>query len=172
MLRGVIRVGDEIEIKPGIKVRRGGKEYYEPLTTEVVSIKFGDRSFSEARPGGLVALGTRLDPSLTKADSLVGNVCGRAGTVPDPVTQVSIRYSLLERVPGTKEQVRVEPLKPKETIMLTAGVAVTLASVDSISKDIASLTLRRPIVAWNGMRVAISKQVLGRWRLVGWGHID
>ncbi|MEM4032804.1 MAG: translation initiation factor IF-2 subunit gamma [Zestosphaera sp.] len=172
LLRGVVRVGDEIEIKPGVKVRRGGKEYYEPLTTEVVSIKFGDRSYSEARPGGLVALGTKLDPSLTKADSLVGNVCGKAGTVSDPVTQVSIRYSLLERVPGTKEQVRVEPLKPKDTIMITAGVAVTLATVDSVGREVASLTLRKPIVAWSGMRVAVSKQVLGRWRLVGWGHIE
>lgn len=172
LLRGVVRIGDEIEIRPGVKVRRGGKEYYEPLITEVVSIKFGDKSFSEARPGGLVALGTKLDPSLTKADSLVGNVCGKAGTVPEPVTQVSIRYSLLERVPGTKEQVRVEPLKPKETIMITAGVAVTLANVDSVGREVASLTLRKPIVAWRGMRVAVSKQVLGRWRLVGWGHID
>ncbi|MEM4687296.1 MAG: translation initiation factor IF-2 subunit gamma, partial [Zestosphaera sp.] len=91
---------------------------------------------------------------------------------PDPVTQVSIRYSLLERVPGTKEQVRVEPLKPKDTIMITAGVAVTLATVDSVGREVASLTLRKPIVAWSGMRVAVSKQVLGRWRLVGWGHIE
>lgn len=172
LLRGVVRIGDEIEIKPGVKVRRGGREYYEPLRTEVVSIKFGDRSFSEARPGGLVALGTKLDPSLTKADSLVGNVCGRAGTVPDPVTQASIKYSLLERVPGTKEQIKVEPLKPKETVMITAGVAVTLATVDSVGREVASLTFRKPIVAWRGMRVAVSRQVLGRWRLVGWGHVD
>lgn len=172
LLRGIIRVGDEIEIKPGVKVRKGGKEYYEPLITEVVSIKFGDRSYNEARPGGLVALGTRLDPSLTKADSLVGNVCGKAGTLPDPATQISISYSLLERVPGTKEQVKVEPLRPKEIVMITAGVAVTLATIDSISRGVASLILKKPIVAWRGMRVAISKQVLGRWRLVGWGHIE
>ena len=172
LLRGVIRVGDEVEIKPGMKVRGGGREGYEPITTEVVSIKFGDRTYSEARPGGLVALGTRLDPSLTKADSLVGSVCGKVGTVPDPVTQISVEYDLLDRVPGTKELVRVEPLKPKEVIMITAGVAVTLAGIDTLGKGSMSLTLRRPIVAWPGMRVAISRQVLGRWRLVGWGLIE
>ncbi|MEM2005227.1 MAG: translation initiation factor IF-2 subunit gamma [Zestosphaera sp.] len=171
LLRGVIRVGDEIEIKPGLRVRKGGREVYEPITTEVVSIKFGERSYSEARPGGLVALGTKLDPALTKADSLVGNVCGKADTVPDPVMQVTVEYNLLERVPGTKELLKVEPLKSKEVVMITAGVAVTLASVDTLSRESMTLTLRRPIVTWPGLRVAISRQVLGRWRLVGWGLI-
>lgn len=171
LIRGILRVGDEVEIKPGIRVEKGSKVYYEPLTSRVVSIRFGEREFNEAKPGGLVAVGTELDPSLTKADKLVGNVLGRAGSVPDPTASLTIEYNLLERVLGTKELIKVEPLRVKEVIMLTAGTAVALGDVVRLTSDRLEVSLRRPIVAWDGMRVAISRQVLGRWRLIGWGFI-
>jgi len=172
LLRGVLRVGDEIEIKPGIKVIKGKTgEAYEPLTSEVTSIRFGTREFKEARPGGLVAIGTKLDPSLTKADKLVGNVIGKAGTLPDPSYDLTIEYKLMERVIGTKELLRVRPLMRGERIMITAGSAVSLGLITKLSKDVLEVRLRKPVVAWEGMRVAISRQVLGRWRLVGWGVI-
>lgn len=171
LIRGVLRVGDEIEIRPGIRVEKGGKVFYEELISEVVSIKFGEDEFSEARPGGLVAIGTKLDPSLTKADKLVGNVCGKAGTLPEPTYSLRVEYNLLERVLGTKELIKVEKLKPNEVIMITSGTAVTLADIVKLSKDSMEIKCRRPLVAWDGMRVAISRQVLGRWRLIGWGFI-
>ncbi len=171
LIRGVLRVGDEVEIRPGIRVERGGKTYYEELVSEVVSIKFGEDEFNEARPGGLVAIGTKLDPYLTKADKLVGNVCGKAGTLPEPVYNVRIEYNLLERVLGTKELIKVEKLKPNEVIMVTSGTAVTLADITKLSKDFMEVRCRKPLVVLEGMRVAISRQVLGRWRLIGWGFI-
>lgn len=171
LIRGVLRVGDEIEIRPGIRVEKGGKVLYEELTSEVVSIKFGEDEFNEARPGGLVAIGTKLDPSLTKADKLVGNVCGKTGTLPEPTYNLRVEYNLLERVLGTKELIKVEKLKPNEVIMITSGTAVTLADIVRLSKDSMEIKCRRPLVAWDGMRVAISRQVLGRWRLIGWGFI-
>jgi len=171
LLQGVLRIGDEIEIKPGARFRKGMKEEYVPLTSEIVSIRFGNREYDEAKPGGLVAIGTKLDPSLTRADRLVGNVLGKAGTVPDPVTQIAVEYSLMERVLGTRELLKVQPLRVGERIMITAGAAVTLALITKLGKDRMELTLRRPTVVWDGMRVAISRQVLGRWRLVGWGKV-
>lgn len=171
LIRGILRVGDEIEIRPGVRVESGGGVRYEPLFSRVTSIKFDEYEFNEARPGGLVAIGTELDPSITKADKLVGNVLSKAGTAPDPVSELRIEYRLLERVLGTKELVKVESLKQRETIMVTAGTAVTLADITKLSKDTIEVRTRRPIVVWDGMRVVISRQVLGRWRLVGWGFV-
>ena len=171
LLRGVLKVGDEVEIKPGVRVRTGGKETYVPLSSEVVSLRYGSRSYDEARPGGLVAVGTRLDPSITKSDRLVGNVLGKAGEVPEPVNEVSVEYSLLERVIGTKELLKVTPLSRMERLMITAGAAVTLGLITKLGKEVIEVKLRRPVVIWPGMRVALSRQVLGRWRLVGWGKV-
>ncbi len=168
LLRGEIKVGDEVEIKPGIRVERpGGKVEYVPLTARVVSIRYGNIESDTTRPGGLVAIGTTLDPSLTKADAMIGNVVGHS--VPDPVNTLEIEYKLFERVVGTREQERVEPIRTRELLMLTVGTAVTLGIVTKVSSDRVEVVLRRPVVALPGSKVAISRQVRGRWRLVGWG---
>jgi translation initiation factor 2 subunit 3 len=54
---------------------------------------------------------------------------------------------------------------------MTVGTAITLGVVTNATKDTMEVALRRPVAAWEGDRVAISRQVMGRWRLVGWGIV-
>ena len=172
ILQGVLRVGDEIEIRPGVPVRRkGARIEYEPIHTEVVSLRFGNIEVEEARPGGLVAVGTKLDPSLTKGDNLVGNVVGRPGQLPPTFDTLRIEYSLLEKVVGMREEARVEPVRRGEPLMVSVGTAVRLGIASRVLKDEMEITLRGPVVAWEGARVAISRRVMGRWRLIGWGVV-
>lgn len=173
LIQGVLRVGDEIEIRPGVRVPVGpGRYRYEPIITEVTSLRFGDLEVDEAKPGGLLAIGTKLDPSITKADSLVGNVVGKPGHLPPSVRFMKIRYKMLERVVGTKELVKLEAIRLREPIVVTIGTAIRLGIVTKASKDIIEVQLRDPIVAQEGSRVAISRRVLGRWRLAGWGIVE
>ncbi|MEM4040874.1 MAG: translation initiation factor IF-2 subunit gamma [Ignisphaera sp.] len=169
LIKGEIRVGDEIEIKPGIRIVEKGSTRFEPLTTKVVSIKYGTRDSNRAIPGGLVAIGTSLDPSLTKADALIGNIAGH--TVPDPVNSLLIEYRLFERVVGTKQLEIVESIKPRENLMLTIGTAVRLGIVTKVTKDEIEVTMKEPVVIVPKINVAIARQVKGRWRLIGWGRI-
>ncbi len=172
LIQGVLRVGDEIEIVPGVRVEKpGGRVEYVPLQTKVTSLRFGDLEVKEARPGGLLAVGTELDPSLTKADNLVGNVAGKPGHLPPVRDTLRLEYHLLERVVGTKQLLKVQPLRLREPLMLTVGTAVTLGVITRLTSDEVEVKLRRPVAAWEGSRVAISRQVLGRWRLVGWGVV-
>lgn len=173
LIQGVLRIGDEIEIRPGIRIPIGpGRYRYEPVITEVVSLRFGDLDVDEARPGGLLAIGTKLDPSLTKADALVGNVVGKPGHLPPVVNRLRIHYKLMERAVGTKELVKIPPIRTREPIVVTIGTAIRLGFVTRVSGDMIDILLRDPIAAWEGSRVAISRQVLGRWRLTGWGIIE
>lgn len=173
IMQGAIRVGDEIEIRPGVKVPIGpGRYKYEPLITDVTSLRFGEIEVKEARPGGLVAIGTSLDPSLTKADALIGSIVGKPGHLPPVVRHLSIEYKLMERVVGTKELVKAPPMRPKEPIVVIAGTAIRIGSIEKVTSDELVVTLRDPLVAWEGSRVAISRQVFGRWRLIGHGVIE
>ena len=173
LIQGVLRVGDEIEIRPGIRIPVGpGRYRYEPVITEVVSLRFGDLEVDEARPGGLLAIGTKLDPSLTKADALVGNVVGKPGHLPPIVTRLRVHYRLMERAVGTKELVKISPIRIREPIVVTIGTAIRLGFVTRVSGDMIDIMLRDPVATWEGSRVAISRQVLGRWRLTGWGTIE
>jgi len=172
IIQGKVRVGDEIEIRPGLRVEEGGKVRYEPLFSEVVSIRAGENvELEEAKPGGLIGLGTKLDPSLTKADGLVGSVAGQPGTLPPLIDSFSIEVNLLERVVGSTELSKVEPIKAREPLMLNIGPTATVGVSTSTSNDVVEIALRRPIVADVGQRVAISRRIAGRWRLIGWGLI-
>ncbi|MEZ0393935.1 MAG: translation initiation factor IF-2 subunit gamma [Desulfurococcaceae archaeon] len=173
IVQGVIRVGDELEMVPGARVPHGKAGYkYEPLITDVVELRFGADSFKEARPGGLVAIGTSLDPSVTKADALVGNVAGKPGRTPPAVDHVEVKYGLLERVVGAREASRMPPLQAKEQLIVTIGTATRVATVTSVSGDTLSLELKEPAAAWMGSRIAISRRIVGRWRLAGWGIVE
>ncbi len=166
IIQGKFRVGDEIEIRPGVKV--GPK--YEPLFTEIISLHAGGRPVEEATCGGLVGVGTKLDPALTKADGLVGNMAGKPDTLPPVRHELTIEARLFERAVGTKDMVKVEAIKKGETLLLDVATAVTAGVVTRVSGDTVELKLGRPVCAEDGARVALSRRI-GRWRLIGYGVV-
>jgi len=168
LARGKLKVGDEIEIRPGIKDE---KDRWQPIYTEVVSIMASGRFVEEATPGGLIGVSTKLDPALTKGDGLVGNVLGLPNELPDVLTEFTMEVKLLERVVGVEEEVKVDKIKMNEPLMLVIGTAVTVGTVTSVRDDVVEVKLRRPVCAEEGWRVAISRRVGGRWRLIGAGMI-
>ncbi len=171
LIQGRIRVGDEIEIRPGIKVEKEGKTYYEPLFTEVTSIFTYKEKLEEAVPGGLIALGTKLDPSLTKADGLSGTIVGKAGTLPENRYELCLDVHLMERVVGLKEEIKVEPLKVGEPIVIVAGTTSTVGIVTNVKKDYVEVKLKVPVCVEDKARVVINRRVANRWRLIGYGIV-
>jgi translation initiation factor 2 subunit gamma (aeIF-2g) len=103
IIQGKFSIGQEIKILPGIRVEDKGKVTYEPIYTKISSLRFGDLEVNEAKPGGLVAVGTYLDPSVTKADSLMGNMVTDAKADIPVLWNIRVEYNLLERVVGSKD---------------------------------------------------------------------
>jgi len=167
--QGKFKVGDEIEIRPGISVEREGKTVYDPLISEIVSLHAGERNVKEATCGGLVGVGTLLDPSYSKADGLNGNIAGKTGTLPPILSELTLETHILERAVGTKELLKVEKINPDETLLLHVGAAVNLGKVMSIKNNVVKIKLSRPICAQSNARVAISRKITARWRLIGYG---
>jgi translation initiation factor 2 subunit 3 len=171
ILQGKFQVGDEIEIRPGIRVEKHGKTLYEPLFSEIVSLHAGGRTVKEARCGGLVGIGTLLDPSLTKADGLIGNLVGKPDMLPLNRAELTLDTRLFKRAIGTKELVEVDKVNKGERLLLDVGTAITLGNVVSAREDVATFQLARPVCAEENSRVAISRKIAGRWRLIGYGMI-
>jgi translation initiation factor 2 subunit 3 len=167
--QGKFAVGEEIEIRPGINSEREGKAVYNPLISEIVSLHTGDKSIKEATCGGLVGVGTLLDPSYSKADGLTGNIAGKTGLLPPILTELTLETHVLERAVGTKELLKVERINPGESLLLHVGAAVNLGKVLSIKKNVVKLKLSRPICAPPSARVAMSRKITARWRLIGYG---
>jgi translation initiation factor 2 subunit 3 len=169
--QGKFAVGEEIEIRPGIMAEREGKTVYDPLISEIVSLHSGEQSVEEATCGGLVGVGTLLDPSYSKADGLTGSIAGKTGMLPPTLTELTLETFVLERAVGTKELLKVEKINPDETLLLHIGSAVNVGKVFGIKQNTIKVKLTRPICALPGSRVAISRKITARWRLIGYGLI-
>jgi len=171
ILQGKFAVGDEIELRPGVSVEEEGKTVYKSLFSQITSLHAGGRNVKEAHCGGLVGVGTLLDPSLSKADGLTGNIVGKAGMLPQVLTELNLETYILERAVGTKELAKVESISKDEILLLHIGAAITVGKVVAVKGEMTTLKLTRPVCALMGSRVAISRKIAGRWRLIGYGMI-
>ncbi len=171
IVQGVFRVGDEIEIRPGLRMEAGGKVSYQPLTTSIQSLHLAAGPVKEARPGGLIGIGTNLDPSVTKSDGLVGSVVGKIGMLPSTSDKLTLDIQLFERAVGTEQLVAVEKVKMNEPLVLNLGTTVTSGIVTSAREHIVELSLKKPICAELGSRIALSRRIGDSWRLIGYGTI-
>ncbi|NYT19489.1 MAG: translation initiation factor IF-2 subunit gamma [Methanosarcinales archaeon] len=170
---GTLHPGDELEIRPGRKVESENAIHWEPIFTTVKMIAAGSDKVEEATPGGLLALGTGLDPSITKSDSLTGQVAGAPDTLPPTHDSFTLELKLLERVVGISddEPIEIGKIKTSEPLMLNVGTATTVGVVTSARENVAETKLKRPVCAEIGSMVAISRRVGSRWRLIGVGVI-
>lgn len=169
--QGKLKEGDEINIFPGVIVRSEGEVKNIVLETRVLSIMFDSKSLKEADPGGLIAVGSTLDPSLTKDDRLSGSVVTLAGRQIRVTKQVTLEVNLFSYLLGTQEKVKVEPIKLKEKLNINIGVGMSSGEVQAIKDNIAEIKLDKPLVAEPGQRAAVSRLIDRRWRLIGYGVV-
>jgi len=167
LVQGQLNVSDEIEIRPGVLDDKKGK--YEPISSEVSTLGTGAGLVKTVRPGGLVAIGTKLDPTFTKSDSLIGSVVGKPGTLPNDVEDITIEVVLFDTAVGTAELVKVEPLRAKEPIRINIGTAAASGYVTNVRDSKVEVKLKKPVCLMPKSRVAISRRIAERWRLIGSG---
>lgn len=174
LLQGKISPGTEIEIRPGIKIEEKGSSnfVFTPITTNVTSLMAGGMARDDLKPGGLAAIGTNLDPNLTKSDSLIGAVVGLPGTLPDVVNEITLETHLMDFLVGLDKEAKVEKIRTNEVLMLNIGTATTVGIVTSPQGNKVEMNLKMPVCADKGQRVAISRRVGNKFRLIGYGIID
>ena len=172
LMQGTLHVGDEIEIAPGRKTEVAGKTVYERITATITSLEAGGKSVDKVLPGGLIAIGTGLDAAITKSDGLTGRVIGRPGELPRVAHDFSMKTVLLDRVVGSSAELSVEEIKSNEPLMLSVGTATTVGVVKSARNDSAEVALKIPVCILPGQRVAISRRISNKWRLIGYGIVE
>ena len=169
--QGKLKVGDEIEIKPGLLVKKANQVSYEPLTTKIISLYKGNNSVKEIIPGASISIETGLDPFLTKTDSLTGCLVSTKGNLPEISNNIKIKTELFKEILGTEEHQKIEELKTKEMIMLSVNTTITVGTVEKINKDEIELSLNIPVVALKGDNIGMARNIDGHWRLIGWAEV-
>ncbi|QPV64739.1 translation initiation factor IF-2 subunit gamma [Halosimplex litoreum] len=170
LVEGELEADDDIELRPGREVDEGGQSEWQPVETTVRSLQAGGDTVETATPGGLLGVGTGLDPSITKGDALAGQVAGPPGTLPPTHEQFTMDVDLLDRIVGENAG-EVEEISTGEPLMMTIGTATTVGSVTSARGGEAEVALQRPVCAREGAKIAINRRLGGRWRLIGIGTL-
>ncbi|MGV8142024.1 MAG: translation initiation factor IF-2 subunit gamma [Candidatus Pacearchaeota archaeon] len=165
---GSLKVGDAIEIKPGLMIKEANQFRYKTIKTKIASIFKGSHRYEELTPGGSASIETELDMSLGKTDAFSGCLASINGKLPEITTKLKISYELFKELPGMPQ---ILPLKPSETIMLSINTSVTVGMINRLNAKEAELTLKIPVVPFKNTRLGIARNVNNHWRLIGQGEI-
>ena len=156
VVSGEFSVGDNILIAPGRRIQEGNKTRWE-------SVQGGGLDLETIHAGGLCGVATPMDPNVTKADDLSGQVMAREGELPPIWEEFNLDLDLLEHMVASGDDApeKVRPLQPNEMLMVNSATATSVGQVSAIKGKKATLRLRLPICAIEGTR----------WRLIGHGTI-
>eukprot|EP00051_Salpingoeca_urceolata_P026961 m.479462 g.479462 ORF g.479462 m.479462 type:complete len:474 (-) comp21458_c0_seq1:75-1496(-) len=177
ILCGVLRRGQEVEVRPGIVSKtQDGTLTCQPIFSRVLSLYTEKNELQYAAPGGLIGVGTIIDPTLCRADRLVGQVLGQVDTLPDIFFELEISFFLLRRLLGVKTEgdkkgAKVQKLTKGEMLMVNIGSLSTGGRVIAVKGDLAKIQLTQPVCTDVGEKIALSRRVEKHWRLIGWGQI-
>ncbi len=171
--KGTLKIGDEIELKPGITVEKAHKKEYLTINAKILSIHKGKEQVKEVGPGASISLETSLDPSLAKTDSLSGSLVSLKGKLPEISNKIKISMKLFKEILGIKGHKKVEPLKTKEMLMLSTNTTISVGIIEKLSKNEKEieLSLNIPIIPLPGDNVGLARNIDKHWRLIGWGEI-
>ena len=168
IIKGTLKVGAQIEIRPGIKSSgKSKRETYDPIITVITGMSNGSEKITEAIPGGLTGISTEIDPTFTKADGLVGNVAGMAGKLPPVISNLTIKYHKLKR-----DDLPEQHLAENEPLILGIGTTTVLGYIKKVKKDNIEVELKHPISADKEVKIAVMRNLAHRWRLTGYGQLS
>ena len=173
VVKGQFSVGDDILIAPGRRIQEGSKTRWEPIKTVIESVQGGGLDLETIHAGGLCGVATPMDPNVTKADDLSGQVMARQGELPPIWEELNLDLDLLEHMVASGDDApeKVRPLQPNEMLMINSATATSVGQVTAIKGKKCTLRLRLPICALEGSRITLSRRIGTRWRLIGHGTI-
>jgi len=175
--KGALKIGDEIEIKPGITEKHANQFAYKSIKTKITSIFRGTTPIKQATPGGSLAIETELDNILTKTDSLSGNIASTPNTLPEISETIKIKYELFKELVGEEKQTgevettKIENIKTSEMIMLSINTTTTVGKILKIKNNEIELSLKIPVIPIKGDSVGLARNINSHWRLIGFGEI-
>ncbi len=139
LICGKFKIGDTIEIRPGIIGRKpDGTLSHKPHITTIKSLKSETTELTSINPGGLIGIGTEIDPFYCKNDNMIGNVIGLVGSLPDVYYKITIKYNNINF--GENEWV----IRKNVSMIIIVGTNSLDGKINNFNNEYISLDLSKP----------------------------
>ncbi|KAH8101656.1 eukaryotic translation initiation factor 2, subunit 3 gamma, 52kDa [Phellopilus nigrolimitatus] len=136
ILAGVLALKMRVEICQGIVTKdQQGCNRCHPIFSCIMTLLAENNQLQFAVPGGLVGVGTLIDPMLCRADRLVGQVFSVVSKLPQIYTELEISLFLLQHLLGVKTEDK-KTMKVTKLVKINVGSTSTGGRVLSMKMDL------------------------------------
>ena len=164
---GVLKIGDYIQILPGRITKINNNWIIKPLYSTVTSLCSDKNKMEFAIPGGLIGIGTTLDPSLCKSDNLIGQIITLPGDNIPISTNISVKYKTIKR---EGERIKFK-LEQKIKIGLGSNIMKGIIKNKNSKEKIIDIELENPLCISNINVTIIIKNNDKNYKIGGIGKI-
>ncbi len=164
ILRGQFKVGDIIEICPGIITNNNGTVEWKPHHTTITSIKSDTTDLQNAAPGGLIGIGTDIDPYYCKNDGMAGQMIGLKGKMPPTILTLTISFDKIDF------DYCWEPKVGSYITVITGTYCGDGKIIDYNDNDILKITLQKPVCIDKDNMVVLCEKTRDAFHIVGCGR--
>lgn len=165
LITGKLKINDEIEIKPGIINKINNEFICTSIKTKIISLKTEEKYLDEIYNGGLVAIGTDIDPYYCKNDLLLGNNIGLINTLPDNYTEIKINVELTNLF-GYEWKPKIN-----DNLLLQIGIKSINGSLINLNDKIFTFKLITPVCIYNNEHIILCYYVNKLIKIVGDGYL-
>ena len=161
IVKGVLKVGDYIEIRPGVPKTIDGVRKWIPIITQVTSIHSEKNQMNMAVPGGLIGIGTNLDPYFCSQNRIIGQIVGHVGKMPKIYERltVEIEQELINNSDAFGYNI-------DEDVIVCVNNFITKANISyDFKKTKSVISFPNVICCKTGSKMAILKNIHGKFTL-------
>jgi len=167
LIGGSLKIGDEIEILPGI-ISKGsdGELYNKPHYTKIISLKSETTSLESITSGGLIGIGTDIDPYYCKNDNMIGMIAGLKGTLPPVYYEFTMSYN---NIKFDSEDIVYYKRKKMTIIVGTNNID---GHIENFNDNYIKLKLNKPACISDDSIIILCDRTSGTFQIGSYGYLD
>jgi Translation initiation factor 2, gamma subunit (eIF-2gamma; GTPase) len=135
--------------------------------TKIVSLKQGNNDVEEILPRGTAGIGTSLDPSVTKDDTLAGQIAGYTNKLPPQYDEIKVKYDVVKELFNENEKIQ-----KGETVIVGLYNIISDGLIKNIEKgNVITIKLNKPVLGYKDDKVIILRNINKRWKIFAIGKL-
>ena len=139
---------------------------HKPHYTKIISLKSETTELESISSGGLIGIGTEIDPYYCKNDNMIGMIAGLKGTLPPVYYDITIIYNKINF-----DETETMLFKRKKMVVIVGTNNIEGEVVDFDDTHI-KLILHKPVCISDDSIIILCDKSSGAFQIVYYGYLE